>query len=120
MYPTTPEALGRTLAVAAQEATGRHRVLTQARYAILLEAGIRPSIRAHLATAGARVNTWFMNWMRTAGSTNPEREGSLISNYWTGIVLHQLAIPDPRFDPTEPLIALVTSVVQSELPDHDT
>lgn len=120
MYPTTPEALARTLAVAAQQATGRHRVLTQARYAILLEAGIRPSIRAHLATAGARVNAWFMNWMRTAGSANPEREGSLISNYWTGIVLHQLAIPDPGFDPTEPLIALVTSAVQSKLPDDGT
>src|SRR6266567_1076511 len=102
---------------AAHQATGRHRVLTQARYAILLEAGIRPSIRAHLATAGARVNAWFMNWMRTAGSANPEREGSLISNYWTGIVLHQLAIPDPEFDPTQPLITLVTSVVQSALPD---
>ncbi|WP_433502606.1 TetR/AcrR family transcriptional regulator [Pseudonocardia halophobica] len=112
MYPVTPQELARSLAVFAQEATGRQRVLTLARYAILVEAGIHPSLRAQLLATGARVNTWFMNWLRIAGSTDPERDAPIIMNHWTGIVLHELAVPDPAFDPYPQIEALVTGVVR--------
>src|SRR5262249_16773926 len=93
--------------------TGPQRTLTLARYAILVEveAGIHPSLRAQLAATGARVNAWFMNWLRIAGSTNPERDGPIM-NHWTRLVRHQLAIPDRAFDPSEQLTALVTSVIR--------
>jgi AcrR family transcriptional regulator len=112
MYPVTPQELARALAVFAQEATGPHRTLTLARYAILVEAGIHPSLRAQLTATGARVNAWFMNWLRIAGSTDPERDAPIIMNHWTGIVLHELAIPDPAFDPYPQIAALVSSVVR--------
>jgi AcrR family transcriptional regulator len=112
MYPVTPQELARALAVFAYEATGPHRTLTLARYAILVEAGIHPSLRAQLLATGARVNAWFMNWLRIAGSTDPERDAPIIANHWTGIVLHELAIPDPAFDPYPQIAALVTSVVR--------
>ncbi|GAA2866292.1 TetR family transcriptional regulator [Pseudonocardia halophobica] len=112
MYPVTPQELARSLAVFAQEATGRQRVLTLARYAILVEAGIHPSLQAQLLATGARVNTWFMNWLRIAGSTDPERDAPIIMNHWTGIVLHELAVPDPAFDPYPQIEALVTGVVR--------
>jgi AcrR family transcriptional regulator len=111
MYPVTPQELARAMAVFAQEATGPHRTLTLARYAILVEAGIHPSLRAQLLATGARVNAWFMNWLRIAGSTDPERDAPIIMNHWTGIVLHELAIPDPAFDPYPQIAALVTAVV---------
>ncbi|NUW41467.1 TetR/AcrR family transcriptional regulator [Nonomuraea rhodomycinica] len=110
--PTTPRELAQALAVFAQDAAGPNRTLTLARYAILVEAGIRPSLRAQLLDTGARVNAWFMNWLRGAGSGDPARHAPLIMNYWTGLVLHQLAVPDPEFDPSEQLVALVTSVVR--------
>ncbi|WP_248960026.1 TetR/AcrR family transcriptional regulator [Sphaerisporangium perillae] len=113
MHPTTPRELAHALTVFAQTATGPQRTLTLARYAILVEAGIRPSLRAQLTVTGARVNAWFMNWLRIAGSTDPERDGPIIMNHWTGIILHQLAIPDPAFDPSEQISALVTSVIRS-------
>jgi hypothetical protein len=47
----------------------------------------------------ARVNAWFATWLRVVGSTDVERDGNLIMNYWTSLVLHELAIPDPGFDP---------------------
>jgi AcrR family transcriptional regulator len=119
IYPVTPQELARAMASFAQEATGPHRTLTLARYAILVEAGIHPSLRAQLMATGARVNAWFMNWLRIAGSTDPERDAPIIANHWTGIVLHELAIPDPAFDPCPQIAALVTSVVRprpSEVP----
>ena len=93
-------------------AAGPHRTLTMARYAILLEAGLHPSLRARLAATGARVNAWFTNWMRIAGSADPQRDAPILMNHWTGLVLHQLASPDPAFDPTAQLTALVTAVIQ--------
>ena len=112
MNPTTPEDLARALTIVAHEATGPQRTLTLARYAILVEAGIHPSLRAQLMATGARVNAWFTNWLRIAGSTDPERDAPIIANHWTGLVLHELAIPDPAFDPSEQITALVKSVIR--------
>lgn len=112
--PTTPQELARALAEFAHDATGPHRTLTLARYAILVEAGIHPSLRAQLTVTGARVNAWFTNWLRIAGSADPERDAPIIMNHWTGVVLHQLAIPDPAFDPSGQLTALVTSVTRPQ------
>jgi AcrR family transcriptional regulator len=119
MYPTTPHELAEVLVAAAKTATGPQRTLTLARYAILVEAGIRPAIRAQLLAGGARVNSWFMTWLRVAGSTDPERDAPIIMNHYTGVVLHDLAIPDPAFDPTDQITTLVTTVIgprSAELP----
>ena len=94
---------------------GRSGTLTLARYAILVEAGIHPSLRAQLSVTGARVNAWFSNWLRVAGSTDPERDAPIIMNHWTGVVLHELAIPDPAFDPYPQISALVTTLDPSAL-----
>jgi len=112
MYPTTADELAQVLVLAAKEATGKLRTLTLARYAILVEAGIHPSLRAQLSSTGAGVNAWFMQWLRVAGSTDPERDGPIIMNHYTGLVLHDLAIPDPAFEPTDQITALVTTVIR--------
>jgi len=109
--PATPAELARALAEFARDATSRNRTLTLARYAILVEAGIRPALRAQLAATGARVNAWFLNWLRIAGSADPARDAPLIMNHWTGLVLHQLAMPDPAFDPSAQLTPLVCAVI---------
>jgi DNA-binding transcriptional regulator YbjK len=112
MYPTTPEGLAEVLVMAAKAATGPQRTLTLARYAILVEAGIQPSLRAQLSSTGAGVNAWAMQWLRAAGSTDPEHDGPIIMNHYTGLVLHDLAMPDPAFDPTGQITALVTTVIR--------
>jgi AcrR family transcriptional regulator len=112
MCPTTPHELARALTVAAQHAAGPHRSLTLARYAILVEAGIQPSLRAQLTATGARVNTYFLAWLRIAGSTDPARDAPIIMNHWTGVVLHELAIPDPAFDPSDQITALITTLIR--------
>ena len=114
MYPTTPHELAQVLVLAAKTATGPLRTLTLARYAILVEAGIHPAIRAQLLATGSRVNDWFMTWLRVAGSTDPHRDAPIIMNHYTGIVLHDLAIPDPAFDPTDQITTLVTTVIRPQ------
>ena len=112
LCPTTPLELAQALSVFAQDAAGPQRTLTLARYAILVEAANRPSLRAQLTATGARVNAWFMNWLRIAGSADPQRDAPILMNHWTGLVLHQLASPDPAFDPAAQITELVTTVVR--------
>jgi len=40
------------------------------------------------------------------------RDAPIIMNYCAGLVLHQLANPDPGFDPSAELTALVTTIVR--------
>lgn len=35
----------------------------------------------------------------------------MLGNYITGLMLHQLAIPDPGFDPADKITALLESLV---------
>jgi AcrR family transcriptional regulator len=110
--PTTPARLAETLVEVARAMAGRHRDLTLARYAILLEAANHPPLRHKLTDGGARVRAWVLNWMHIAGSTDPEREAPLIMNHFTGLLLHQLANPDPEFGPTAEITELVPRVIR--------
>jgi AcrR family transcriptional regulator len=111
--PATPAELGRALAGFAQDATGARRALTLSRYAILVEAGHNARIRQQLAETGSRVNAWFANWLRLIGSGDPDHDVHVLGNYITGLMLHQLAIPDPGFDPADKITALLESLVRS-------
>jgi len=110
--PTTPLELARVLTEFAQDSTGPRRTLTLARYAILVQAAIHPPLRDQLTATGGRVRAWCVNWLRIAGSTDPERDAPIVMNHWTGLVLHQLANPDPAFDPYAEIAALVTTTIR--------
>jgi DNA-binding transcriptional regulator YbjK len=114
--PASPGELGRAMAGFARDATGVHRALTLSRYAILVEAGNNPEIRQRLAEGGGRVNAWLANWMRLIGSRDTDHDVHVIANYVTGLILHQLAIPDPAFDPTDKITAVLESLVGPPAP----
>jgi DNA-binding transcriptional regulator YbjK len=110
--PATPTDLGRAIAGFLQEVTGDRRAVTLSRYAILVEAGHNAKIRQRLAETGSRVNDWFANWLRLIGSRDTDHDLHVFGNYITGLMLHQLAMPDPDFDPAEKITALLESLVQ--------
>jgi AcrR family transcriptional regulator len=114
VVPLTPADLSRAIAGWVQEATGVYRTLTLARYAILVEAGSNPGIRHRLAETGDRVNAWFANWLRQIGSADTDHDVHVLGNYITGLMLHQLAMPDPRFDPVDEITALLESVARRQ------
>jgi AcrR family transcriptional regulator len=109
--PRTPAELARTMAGFARDAAGTNRVLTLSRFAILVEAGTNPAIRPRLAEGGARVNAWLGNWLRLIGSRDIDHDVHVTANYVEGLILHQLAIPDPAFDPTDKITAVLESLV---------
>ena len=112
--PRSPAELGRALGAAVRDSVGPNRTLTLCRYALLVESANNPALRVQIAATGARVGAWMTNWLRVVGSSDPDREVHLLGNYVTGMVLHQLAMPDPNFDPTDKLVALLEALVAGE------
>ena len=111
VVPTSPAALGRALGAAVRDSTGRHRALTLSRYVLLVESANNPVLRKQMALTGARVNAWMSTWLRAVGSSDPDRHMHLIGNYVVGLVLHELAMPAPDFDPTDSIVALLESLL---------
>ena len=112
--PTSPAALGRALGAAVRDSTRRHRALTLSRYALLVESANNPVLRQQMALTGARVNAWMSTWLRTVGSSDPDRHMHVIGNYLVGLVLHELAMPAPDFDPTDHIVALLESLLTED------
>jgi DNA-binding transcriptional regulator YbjK len=114
--PTTPAELAEVVSTFTVGMTGQHRTLTLARYVLLVEGALRPALQAQLKDTGGRVNMWFANWVRTAGSDRPELHAPIIQNYVTGLVLHQLASPDPVFDPGMRIRTIIDALLTTEEP----
>ena len=67
-----------------------------------------------MAVTGARVNAWMSAWLRAIGSPDPDRHVHVIGNYVVGLVLHELAMPDPDFDPTDSIVRLLESLIAED------
>ena len=106
------------LARSALDATGPHRTFTLARYAILVEAAVRPQLHERLRTTGQRVTLWFSNWMRLLGSTDPGARRPIVGNYSPALVLHQLSYPEPGRSTRPTITTLVDSRAQ-EVRHHE-
>ena len=100
------EALGRF----AHLATTSERVVTLARYALLVEAAQHPELASVLVDGADRVDTWALDLVTRAGSGDPVRDEDVLANFVTGMVLHQLALPATDFDPTGRIAALIATL----------
>jgi AcrR family transcriptional regulator len=117
MSVTNPAELGRALGAFARDEAGANRTLTLCRYALLVESANNPRLWEQMALTGSRVSAWIANWLRLVGSTDPDYHVHVLGNYLTGLVLHQLAIPDPHFDPTDKIVSLLESVIPARTGD---
>jgi AcrR family transcriptional regulator len=91
-------------------AVGPARVRTTARYALFLEAAsARPELRAALARSRAAVVGWGTRWIAALGSPDPAAHCRLVLDYLDGLILHEMAFPDPGFDPAPGLRALLSA-----------
>jgi len=117
VVPTTSAELGRALGTVVRHGTAQNRTLTLCRCALLVESANNPGLREHMAATGARVSAWFTAWLRLIGSTDPDHHMHVLGNYVTGLALHQLAMPDPHFDPTDGIVSLLESLLATQ-PAH--
>jgi AcrR family transcriptional regulator len=113
---TSPAELGRAWGTALRDSVGPNRTLTLSRYVLLVESANNPALREQMGATGARVSAWIGNWLQLIGSPDPDRHVHVLGNYITGLVLHQLAIPDPNFDPTDTIVSLLEGLVAGERP----
>ena len=120
MSVATPAEFGRAMGAFARDSVGPNRTLTLSRYALLVESANNPGLREQMAITGARVGAWVTNWLRLVGATDPDRHVHVLGNYLTGLVLHQLAMPDPHFDPTDKIVSLLESLITAETGDAPT
>ena len=111
--PLTLADLGRTLADFAVESVRGNRSVTLARYALLVEGALRPTLQHTLAETGSAVNAWATQWFRVVGSPHPERDQNIVANYVTGLTLHELAMPSIDFDPTARITDLIRLLVET-------
>jgi DNA-binding transcriptional regulator YbjK len=111
--PTTVQELAAVMARFVVTATTQRRELTLARFAILVEAAIQPRLRVPLREGAAEVRRWATAWLGAVGSSDPERDLGVLANQADALTLHQLANPDPDFDPEPALVALLTAVVRA-------
>jgi DNA-binding transcriptional regulator YbjK len=111
--PLTVEDLGRAVGQFAIQSTTTNRSLTLARYGLLVEGALRPSLQSRIAEGGARVDEWAIQWLRVVRSPQPERDWALLANFITGVVLHELAHPSDDFDPTPRITELLTILVEA-------
>jgi DNA-binding transcriptional regulator YbjK len=112
--PTSPAELGWALGAVLRDSVRANRALTLSRYALLVESANNPDLREQMAATGARVSAWLANWLRVIGSEDPDHHVHVLGNYITGLVLHELAIPDPDFDPTDTIVSLLEGLVAGE------
>jgi hypothetical protein len=97
--PRSLDELTAVLVEFVRTATGPARGRSLARYALCVEAAFRPELRRELARGNAEIVGWGVPWLRAVGSADPERHSRLLSDYLDGLILHQVAFPDPAFDP---------------------
>jgi AcrR family transcriptional regulator len=116
VVPTSPAELGRAWGAFVRDSVGPNRALTLSRYVLLVESANNPALRAQMAATGARVSAWIANWLRVIGSRDPDHHVHVLGNYITGLVLHQLAIPDPNFDPSDTIVSLLEGLVAGQRP----
>jgi AcrR family transcriptional regulator len=106
----TPEGVAEALGRFVDRALGPDRMVTLARYAILVETAQNPALRAGMASGADQVDTWSLDLVTRAGSLDPQRDLGVLGNYVTGLVLHELALPSPDLDAAARIRAVIETL----------
>jgi DNA-binding transcriptional regulator YbjK len=106
----SPDGVATALGRFAHRALGPDRAVTLARYVILVETAQNPGLREGMAVGADQVDRWALDLITRAGSQHPERDLSILANYVTGLVLHELAIPSSDLDAAGRIRALIETL----------
>ena len=106
----TPDGLATALGRFVDRALGPDRAVTLARYAILVETAQHPDLRAGMARGADQVDTWALGLITRAGSRDPARDLGVVSNYVTGLLLHELALPSEDLDAAARIRAVIDTL----------
>lgn len=108
---TGVDELAAALAGFAEHAVGPGRARSSARYTLFVEAIARPELAAPLARGRETIVGWGTQWLAQLGCPAPEEQCRRLADYLDGIILHQLALPRPTFQPTAAIRQFLVSLV---------
>jgi AcrR family transcriptional regulator len=91
--------------------TGDGRVITLARHAIFVEASHNPALQAQIARARLELEAWAMPFVAALGSQDPATDLRLILSFVDGLMVNQLASPQPGFNPGPAIAALLRGLL---------
>ncbi|WP_210770144.1 TetR/AcrR family transcriptional regulator [Qaidamihabitans albus] len=111
LRPADLAGLTEALALFVQDATGPGRDRTAARYALFLEASVRPDLRAPLARGRAGLVNLGTLWLARLGSATPDAHCDMLIEYLDGMILRRLTFPEPAFDPAPKIHALLSALL---------
>lgn len=106
-----PDAPADGIAQFVRHQIGPAKVQTLARHALFLEAAWDGQLRYQLAAASGHATTPLREQLIAAGSTDPRAHLRILLDYLDGMVLHQLAMPDPDFAPERSLRLLLRALL---------
>jgi hypothetical protein len=92
--------------------TGPGLTRTAARYALFLDAATRPELRAALMAARGGIVTWATAWVRHLGLADPVAHTRIMLTYLDGLILGQVCLPEPGFDPAPGIRAVLTGLLK--------
>lgn len=106
----SPDGVATAVGRFVERALGPDRAVTLARYAILVETAQNPGLREGMAPGAGQVDRWALDLITRAGSQHRERDLSILANFVTGLVLHELALPSPDLDAAARIRALIDTL----------
>ncbi|GAB7050981.1 TetR/AcrR family transcriptional regulator [Catenuloplanes indicus] len=109
VHPAGADALATVLTGYVHRALGPDRAVTIARYALFVEAALRPALQGPLGASARELRAWAAGLLRASGAAEPERECDALMDFLDGLILHQLAFPGPP----DGLAAAVTRAVRA-------
>ncbi|WP_341715696.1 TetR family transcriptional regulator C-terminal domain-containing protein [Micromonospora sp. FIMYZ51] len=109
--PIDPDTFATTLGTLVHRLATTDRTLTLARLAIFAEAAHQPALRQHIAHGQRQLATWATPLLAALGARHPATAQRLLLALVDGLLNHQLANPDPAFEPTPAIAALLPAIL---------
>ncbi|WBC15288.1 TetR family transcriptional regulator [Micromonospora sp. WMMA1998] len=105
--PGDVDGFARVLGRLIRRFTDEERVVTLARYALFVEAAVRPELRPAIEAGRARLAGWGVPLLAALGSTDPPAHFRALLALVDGLLGNQLATPDGDVDPESAVAALL-------------
>ncbi|BCJ62630.1 TetR/AcrR family transcriptional regulator [Micromonospora endophytica] len=111
--PIDPDTFTTTLGTLVHQLATTGRTLTLARLAIFAEAAHQPALRHHITHGRQQLATWATPLLAALGARHPATALALLLALIDGLLNYQLANPDPTFDPTAALAAVLPAILDA-------
>ncbi|MFF0718147.1 TetR/AcrR family transcriptional regulator [Micromonospora sp. NPDC003816] len=108
-----PDTFTTALGALAHDLTTTHRALTLARLAIFAEAAHHPALQHQIARRQHDLAAWATPLLAALGARHPTTALRLLLALLDGLLNNQLANPDPDFDPTAAIAAVLPAVLDA-------